>query len=59
MDLEDVSWILDEYGAKVINMDLKGLCAGMYHLWFVYYSRIGKFLKGVKPIYITYPTCNC
>jgi hypothetical protein len=40
-------------------MDLKSLCAGMYHIWFVYYSRMGKFLKGVKAIYITYPSCTC
>jgi hypothetical protein len=54
-----VSWIVDENGLQIINMNITALCAGMYHLWFVYYSRMGKFLKGVKTIYITYPSCAC
>ncbi len=40
-------------------MGLISLCGGTYHIWFVYYTRLGKFLKGVKTIYITSPSCNC
>lgn len=57
-NLEEVSWVMDENGVKIINMDVSRLCGGTYHLWLVYYSRMGKFLKGVEVIYITFPSCH-
>lgn len=40
-----------------INMPLVDICAGTYHIWFVYATRIGKVIKNIKTIFITNPTC--
>lgn len=42
-----------------INVSVMGLCAGTYHLWLVYSTRVGKIVKSVKPIFISYPPCKC
>lgn len=54
-----VPWILDLRGEKITNITLKGLCAGLYHVWFVYYTRAGKFIRSVRAIYVAYPGCTC
>ena len=44
---------------RVYNLPLINVCAGTYHIWFVYSTRIGKVIKSVKPIFIAYPPCSC
>jgi hypothetical protein len=39
-------------------MPIMNVCAGTYHLWFVYVTRIGKIIKYVMPVFITYPNCT-
>ena len=59
VNLGDTTWVTDSSGNKLANVPITGLCAGTYHLWFVYKSRIGKIIKGIRTIYITYPSCTC
>jgi hypothetical protein len=59
LNLQAAAWVVDREGNKITNMGIRQLCAGNYHLWFVYYARTGQFLKGVKTIYIDSPSCNC
>jgi hypothetical protein len=59
LNLERAAQITDSAGESITNLVIRSLCAGTYHLWFVYYSRMGKFIKGVKTIYINYPSCSC
>lgn len=40
-----------------INMPVIHICAGTYHIWLVYSTRIGKVVKNIKPVFITNPTC--
>jgi hypothetical protein len=59
LNLNSVDWVVDKSGLKVINLVVSQLCAGSYHIWLVYRSRLGNFLKGVKTFYVTQPSCNC
>ncbi len=45
--------------SKAFSMTLANVCAGTYHLWFVYSVRAGKIIKNVKPIFVSYPSCFC
>lgn len=38
-------------------MPLINICAGTYHIWLVYSTRIGKVIKNIKAIFITNPNC--
>jgi hypothetical protein len=38
-------------------MPIINVCAGTFHLWFIYSTRIGKIIKNIKPIFISNPTC--
>lgn len=59
MDLGEAAWLTDSNGLAITNAVVQTLCAGLYHLWFVYYARAGKFIRGVKTLYIATPNCNC
>ena len=59
INLADVAWIKDSNGISITNVVVKGLCAGLYHVWFVYYSRAGQFVRAVRTIFIAYPSCPC
>ncbi len=58
-NLEEAVWVESLTGGSITNLSTKSLCAGLYHIWLVYYSRGGKFLQGVKTVYIGYPSCVC
>ena len=59
IDLSDAAWLRDSNNVEITNAVIKTLCAGLYHVWFVYYSRAGKFIRAVRTIYIGYPACPC
>lgn len=40
-----------------INLAINELCAGVYEIWFIYSTRIGKVIKTVEPIFVNYPFC--
>ena len=55
--LNDALWINDLEDNKLTNIKMKGLCSGTYHIWYVYYSNLGKSIKNIKMIYISRPSC--
>lgn len=56
INLETAAWNKEQ---AITNMVISNLCSGLYHLWMVYYSRIGQIVKRVEPFYVVYPSCSC
>lgn len=59
IDLTKGAWLTDANNINLTNIVVKTLCAGLYHLWLVYYSRSGQVIRAVKTIFIAYPNCSC
>lgn len=45
--------------SQSINIAIEQLCAGPFHIWLVYYTRIGKVVKAVQPFFVSFPFCTC